>query len=246
MLNYVCPVCRSKVSLEVVICQSVDDIQARQLIDYLIKTYQPTLGAATLRYLRLHTPAKQRLSWARVRRILGDLVDAMRSRKIKRSGRDWPVSVDDWQAAFEAVFAAQDKGTLVLPLKSNDYLFAVLVRIVDKSEAIAEAKAEMERRAGPRAAHVSGTATSIGHALDGALQPGAAQGTGNANAARAAAQTQEPVRYTSLAVRRMQEERQRNLARRERLLQRSAGETSAPDPSHTNPGAPADIQQEGS
>lgn len=229
MLSYVCPVCRSQASLELVICQAVDDAQARQMIEYLIKTYQPSLGAATLRYLRLHTPAKQRLSWARVRRVLGELVEAMRSRKVNRAGRDWPVGVEDWQAAFEAVFEAQGKGTLVLPLKDNAYLYAILVRRVDKSEAIAEAKAEMERRAGPRGAHVPGAVVGIGQAVErvmGAVMDGGAGSTATADSA-SRPQAQSPAQPSvpvgpSLAVRRMQEERERNLERRQRLLQRAA------------------------
>ena len=239
MLSYVCPVCRSQASLELVICQAVDDAQARQMIEYLIKTYQPSLGAATLRYLRLHTPAKQRLSWARVRRVLGELVEAMRSRKVNRAGRDWPVGVEDWQAAFEAVFEAQGKGTLVLPLKDNAYLYAILVRRVDKSEAIAEAKAEMERRAGPRGAHVQGAATSIGQALDEALRPDAAPGAEASTGAQPpAAPAGEPPRYTSLAIRRMQEERLRNLQRRERMLQRTQGEAQGGDAGSNGPDEP--------
>ncbi len=238
MLTYVCPVCRAEAGLELVIYQAVDDVQARQMIEYLVKTYQPTLGAATLRYLRLHTPAKQRLSWGRARRVLGQLVDAMRSRKINRAGRDWPVAVEDWQAAFEVVFEAQDKGTLVLPLKDNAYLYAVLMRRVDKSEAIAEVKAELERRAGPRDGRTHGAARidALARAVDTAARSVDGRAENAEDAARGVdadeRQDAGPVRYRSLAARRMLEERERNLARRARMLERTqsdeAGDASMP------------------
>lgn len=227
MLTYVCPVCRAKASLEFVIYAAVDDAQARRLIEYLVMSYQPTLGADTLRYLRLHTPARQRLTWARVRKVLGEIVEAMRGRKVHRAGRDWPVTVDDWQAAYRAIFDAQDKGTLVLPLKDNAYLYAVLVRRVDKSEAIAEAKAEQERRSGPRAelsGHGLGVATSIGDALDNALAAAPAPAACDAHTPAAAA----PAQVEGRAARLMREERERNLARRQRLLERGGEQPAQP------------------
>lgn len=238
MLTYVCPVCKTKASLELVIYVAVDDKEARHLIDYLVKTYQPTLGADTLRYLRLHTPAKQRLSWARVRKVLGDVVEAMRSRKVNRAGREWPVAVEDWQAAYRAIFDAQDKGTLVLPLKDNAYLYAVLVRRVDKSEAIAEAKAEQDRRSGPRAdlsGHSLGVATSVSAALDGAMATmpaavachpavdAAGHPVADNNQTSGGQQAAAPAPVTSRAVREAREAIARHRSRRERLLQQADG-----------------------
>ena len=150
VLKHTCPTCRTVQSLEAVVAAAVEDVEARRLVEYLVKTYQPTLGADTLRYLRLHTPAKQRMTWSRVHKVLGELVEAMRSRKINRHGREWPVTVEDWQEAYRRVFAAQEKGALSLPLKDNGYLYAILVNLVDKSEAVAEARALLDQRVGMR------------------------------------------------------------------------------------------------
>ena len=56
-----------------------------------------------------------------------------------------------------------------VPVKDNAYLYAVLVRRVDKSETIAEAKAEQEKKTGPRAAHVDGKFQSVSEAISAAL-----------------------------------------------------------------------------
>lgn len=221
VLKYTCPACRAEADLDAIIYAAVDDAEARRLVEYLLKTYQPTLGADTLRYLRMHTPAKQRLTWARVRKVLGELVEAMRGRKITRAGRDWAVSVDDWAAAYKAVFEAHEKGTLVLPLKDNAYLYAILVRMVDKTEAIAEARAEHDKRHGLRAdvAGARGQAVSVADALAGALA-GAPQSAAPAPRPAPAANASAAPAAETPATKAMREQIARAQARRQRLLAR--------------------------
>lgn len=79
-------------------------------------------------------------------------------------GRTWQVGQPQWTAAFAAVFAAVDKGTLKTPLPGNAYLYEVLTRQADASEGQAEAKAEQDRRNTPQrgALQVNGGITSLG------------------------------------------------------------------------------------
>ena len=83
---------------------------------------------------------------------------------IERHGRTWAVTNDDWRGAFDAVFAAVEKGTLQLPLQGNGYLYQVLSRKSDQVEAAQEAQREQDRRNAGRA-HSSAAPTSVGELL---------------------------------------------------------------------------------
>lgn len=154
-LMHTCPVCGAEESLDALMARMVDDDQVRRLIaDVLTCSLQ--LGSLTLRYLRLHKPAKHRLRLEKVRALLAELVPDMQRHLINRKGRDWAVPLDAWKAGFEAVFDAADKGSLTLPLEGNAYLYEVLLRQADRVEGADERDTEAARRsrahqAGPTA-----------------------------------------------------------------------------------------------
>lgn len=158
-----CPSCGAEESLDVMFSRMVDDdIVRRAIHDVVIKSLP--LGAMLLRYIRLHKPPKQRLRMTRLRELLAELAGDMARNVIERHGRTWAVTNDDWRGAFEAVFAAVEKGTLQLPLQGNGYLYQVLSRKADQVEAAQEAQRESERRTAGRA-HSSAAPTSLSELL---------------------------------------------------------------------------------
>ena len=158
-----CPSCGAEESLDVMFSRMVDDDVVRRAIHDVVVKSLP-LGAMLLRYIRLHKPPKQRLRMTRLRELLSELAGDMARNVIERHGRTWAVTNDDWRGAFDAVFAAVDKGTLQLPLQGNGYLYQVLSRKSDQVEAAQEAQREQDRRNAGRA-HSSAAPTSVGELL---------------------------------------------------------------------------------
>lgn len=140
-----CTVCGAEESLDALLLRMIDDDTVRRLIADVITTSLP-LGGMVVRYLRLHKPDKQKLRMSIVAKLLAELVPDMQRATIERAGRSWKVDNDGWRAALQAVFDAHEKKTLVLPLQGNGYLYQVLMRLADKSEALAEKQVDASRR----------------------------------------------------------------------------------------------------
>jgi hypothetical protein len=132
-----CTVCGAEESLDALLLRMIDDDTVRRLIAQVITDSIP-LGGMVVRYLRLHKPAKQKLRMSIVGQLLAELVPDMTRGVIERTGRSWACDGDGWKAGLQAVFDAQDKGTLSLPLQGNGYLYQVLMNMADKTEAVAE------------------------------------------------------------------------------------------------------------
>lgn len=156
-----CTVCGAEESLDALLHRMIDDDQVRRLIAQVVNDSLP-LGALVLRYLRLHKPARQRLRMKIVAQLLAELVPDITRGRIERSGRSWVCDADGWKAGLQAVFDAQDKGTLGLPLQGNGYLYQVLMNMAGKGEAVAEKQTDAMRRGRP---HTAGTQT-VGAVLD--------------------------------------------------------------------------------
>lgn len=140
-----CTVCGAEESLDALILRMIDDETVRRLIAQVVSDSLP-LGGLVVRYLRLHKPEKQRLRMRIVGQLLAELVPDLQRGVIERTGRSWAVNGDSWKAALQAVFDAQDKGTLTLPLQGNGYLYQVLMNMADKTEAVAEKQTDAQRR----------------------------------------------------------------------------------------------------
>lgn len=144
-LTHTCAACGAEESLDSLLGRLIDDDQVRRLIADLMCQSLP-VGGLVVRYLRLHKPAKHKLSMKRVASVLGELVPAITARRIARKGRDWTVSIEVWKEAFDGVFHAHEKGTLELPLGDNAYLFEVAMRLADRAESSRERENEADRR----------------------------------------------------------------------------------------------------
>ena len=140
-----CSVCGAEESLDALILRMIDDETVRRLIAQVVSASLP-LGGLVVRYLRLHKPEKHRLRMRIVGQLLAELVPDLQRGVIERTGRSWAVNGDSWKAALQAVFDAQDKGTLTLPLQGNGYLYQVLMNMADKTEAVAEKQTDAQRK----------------------------------------------------------------------------------------------------
>ena len=140
-----CAACGAEESLDALLHRMIDDDQVRRLIADIMTASMP-LGSLVVRYLRLHKPAKQKLRMDKVAKVLGELVPDMMRATIERKGRSWAIDKEGWKLALEAVFAANNKGSLTLPLEGNAYLYEVVMRLSDKVEGAAEKQAETTSR----------------------------------------------------------------------------------------------------
>ncbi|MDO8769554.1 MAG: hypothetical protein Q7K57_12790 [Burkholderiaceae bacterium] len=166
-----CAACGAEESLDSLLHRMIDDDQVRRLLADIMTTSLP-LGQLVVRYLRLHKPAKQKLRMDKVAKVLGELVPDMVNATIERKGRTWYIDKEGWKLALEAVFAAQTKGTLTLPLDGNAYLYEVLMRLADKAEGEAEKTAAASSKSRP---YIHG-AQSIGDIAAGVLTMQTAKG----------------------------------------------------------------------
>ena len=161
-----CPVCGAEESLDAMLARMIDDATVRSLIADVV-TRSMVLGGHVVRHLRLHKPPKHRLSTAKMRVVLAELVPAVVQGGFTRKGRDWAMGRDGWDAAFAAVFRAADEGKLDLPLTGNAYLFEVAMRLADKAESQQERGQEQALRS---RTHTSDTSTDIASLATAALQ----------------------------------------------------------------------------
>jgi hypothetical protein len=161
-----CAVCGAEESLDALIFNMIDDDNVRRLIaDVLMKSLP--LGGLVVRYLRLHKPAKQKLRMDKVAKVLGELLADMQRNCIERKGREWRIDTEGWKLALEAVFTAQTKGTITLPLDGNAYLYEVVMRLSDK----AEGEAEKATQSSSRGRSYQAGAQSIGELAAAATTP---------------------------------------------------------------------------
>ena len=160
-----CPVCGAEESLDAMLHRMIQDDEARRLI-YEVMTRSFVLGGHVARYLRLHKPAKHRLSMTKARAVLAELVPAVTG-SFTRKGREWQLGRDGWDAAFAAVFRQAESGALQLPLSGNAYLFEVAMQLADKAEAAAEKQHEHSLRSRE---YRSDAATDIAAVAASALQ----------------------------------------------------------------------------
>jgi hypothetical protein len=143
--THACPVCGAEESLDALLARVVDDAEARGLVADVISLSLP-LGTLAVRYLRIHTPPKQKLRLSMVKALLSELVPDMQRAYIERKGRVWATPPAAWTMAFQAVFDAHERGTLSYPLRGNAYLYEVLMRQADKAEAGQERESEANKR----------------------------------------------------------------------------------------------------
>ena len=116
-----CPACGASMSLEVLIAH--DD--AREAL-IALTGISDELTRAMLRYLTLFRPSEKDLSFARVAKLLGELLPMIRAQEISRNRHSYPAPREAWIWAANRCIEARDKGRLTTPLTSHGYLYEII------------------------------------------------------------------------------------------------------------------------
>ncbi|QEY23536.1 hypothetical protein [Neisseria animalis] len=112
-----CPACGAAMSLEVLIAH--DD--AREAL-IALTGISDELTRAMLKYLTLFRPSEKDLSFARVAKLLGELLPMIRAGEISRGRKAYPAPREAWIWAAGRCLEARDKGRLTPPLSSHGFL----------------------------------------------------------------------------------------------------------------------------
>lgn len=116
-----CPSCGAQHSLDAIVAD-------RAAADALTSALRMAggVGDAVLRYLALHRPVKSSLSFARVAKLLGELLPDVQAQRIERGGQVHPAPPEAWVWAIDQMVARRDAGQLSTPLKSHGYLYETI------------------------------------------------------------------------------------------------------------------------
>ena len=140
-MQVTCPCCHARFPLDAALA----DDSARAALEEMGQ-----LGGDVARlaigYLGCFRPAGRALAWSRAVKLLRELSEAMHEHYLRRSGRLWRVTREQWVEALGIVVERHHQGQITLPLKDHGYLFEVARRLVDRAEAEAERAAEAEVR----------------------------------------------------------------------------------------------------
>lgn len=137
-MQLVCPGCGAFGSIETFAAHQ--DAAACQA---LYGAMPPDVAAAMQRYVRMFAPAKHVMTWRRARRVLELVAPLVAAQRIKAKGREWAAPHAAWISAINGMLESR---TVELPLKSNGYLFSILVSAAANAEKQAEAATEDTRR----------------------------------------------------------------------------------------------------
>ena len=156
-MQVVCPCCYARHDL----APLVADVEARAALARLARLGGP-LERYVVTYLGMFRPAKRALPWSRFTRLLDELIGAVEAGGIRRKGRSWGVTREQWTEALRIVVERWTAGQIECPLKNHGYLLEVARGLSDKAEAAAERETEEARRAG-RGPERGGGASPVEH-----------------------------------------------------------------------------------
>ena len=143
-MRVVCPVCYAVHELDALLA----DEDARQALAAL-SGLPGGLQRPVVLYLGCHRPVKRALSWSRFLRLLTELAAMIDAGRIRRRGRAWPITPEQWGEALRIVVERRDAGRLELPLKGHGYLIEVARGLSNQVEALEERAVEEARRNRP-------------------------------------------------------------------------------------------------
>lgn len=118
----------------------------------LLAGMEPALGRATVEYLALFTPARQKLRLAKAVKLVAALDALVRDGTVcrdERVGVRRQATAAQWAAGIEQMI--EQRGRLTLPLANHHYLRAIVYGIADQAGAAAEQAREAAARSGRRA-----------------------------------------------------------------------------------------------
>lgn len=115
----------------------------------LLAGMEPALGRATVEYLALFTPAKQKLRLAKAVKLVAALDALVREGSVcrdERGGVRRPATAAHWVAGIEQML--EQRARLTLPLANHHYLRAIVYGLADQADAVAERQREADKKAG--------------------------------------------------------------------------------------------------
>ena len=131
-----CPSCGAQNSLDTLL---EHDEAAQALVLALSFT---SCGKEIVKYVSLFRPAKSKLSWSRVNKILSEILPLIQAQRIERNGVSVDAPLHVWQSAFEKTLLARDCGSLKTPIKTHGYLFEVICTESQKAAPIQVSRVE--------------------------------------------------------------------------------------------------------
>ena len=152
-MKLTCPACGALMSLEMVI----NDEAARQALGDAL-AIPSGLRTLFVRYMALHRPAKSRLSWAKVGRLLAEINSGIQAAAILHKGQTIPAPANVWTDALQRIINAAETGHLDTPLSGHGYLYTIIAAATDRRDAKAEAD-RIERQRNRTATPQAGTQT---------------------------------------------------------------------------------------
>lgn len=117
----------------------------------LLAGMEPALGRATVEYLALFTPAKQKLRLAKAVKLVAALDALVREGTVcrdERGGVRRPTTAAHWVAGIEQMI--EQRAKLTLPLAGHNYLRAIVFGIADQADAATERQREATAKSGRR------------------------------------------------------------------------------------------------
>ena len=124
-----CPNCGALASLDALI----DNDAAAQALTLALS--MTPLGRLLVKYLGLFRPQSNQLTWARVVKILGELMPMIQSERVERNGQLYEAPQTTWCSAIETVLNMRDLGKLDLPMAGHGYLFEIIASVSKRTEA---------------------------------------------------------------------------------------------------------------
>lgn len=127
-----CPECGTTMSLNVLIAH--DD--AREAL-IAVAGISDGLVKAMLKYLTLFRPSEKDLSFARVAKLLGEVLPMIRAETIERNRKTYPAPREAWIWAAGKCIEARDAGRLKTPLTGHGFLLEVITQWMPEKTAVA-------------------------------------------------------------------------------------------------------------
>ena len=125
--EFVCSGCGFRTPFET----AVDNEHARRVVERCMRSLGE-VGLGLMSYASLHRPRQRRLSWAKLARLVDEILTMIDQGYIERNHDRHAVNSALWIAAFAEVKDASTK-TLTLPLDGHGYLLQVLASLATKA-----------------------------------------------------------------------------------------------------------------
>lgn len=126
-----CPNCGAIADIDLLITN--DDARAAIAA---VTVISGDLGKAVIRYCGLFRPSKSQLSFARLAKLINELLPDIQSQRIERNGQLFDAPLPAWLHAINVMLAKRDNNELGLPLKSHGYLYEIISKYKPSTQSV--------------------------------------------------------------------------------------------------------------